>query len=238
MEDLWPPPIPPCPTPHFLSFNTPTSSFSPPIPPLPQATRKVQAYEFSSPLLPLCPHILQATRKVQAYEFSSPLLPLCPHILQATRKVQAYEFSSPLLPLCPHILQATRKVQAYEFSSPLLPLCPHILQATRKVQAYEFSSLKDAALEAPEEAVVEFADIALDCVKVPGSRRPPMKDVARRLQALLSRHCSEGEGSCGSLELSMPEKKAARETMAESLERLTSGGDRDTFGRSEISEDL
>ncbi|CAI5993933.1 unnamed protein product [Closterium sp. NIES-65] len=113
----------------------------------------------------------------------------------------------------------------------------HICEwATRKVQAYEFSSLKEAALEAPEEAVVEFADIALDCVKVPGSRRPPMKDVARRLQALLSRHCSEGEG--GSLEPSMPEKKGVRESMAESLERLTSGGDRDTFGRSEISEDL
>ncbi|CAI5505203.1 unnamed protein product [Closterium sp. Naga37s-1] len=107
--------------------------------------------------------------------------------------------------------------------------------ATRKVQAYEFSSLKDAALEAPEDAVVEFADIALDCVKVPGSRRPPMKDVARRLQALLSKYCSEG--TCN------PHEPSTRmtETMEESLEKLTgggTGGDMDTFGKIDISEEL
>ncbi|CAI7831262.1 unnamed protein product [Closterium sp. NIES-53] len=107
--------------------------------------------------------------------------------------------------------------------------------ATRKVQAYEFSELKDAALEAPEGVVVEFADIALDCVKVPGSRRPPMKDVARRLQALLSKHCSEGE--CSPLEPNMPMKESANETMEESLERLTGGG-RDTIDRSGISEEF
>ncbi|CAI5499922.1 unnamed protein product [Closterium sp. Naga37s-1] len=108
-------------------------------------------------------------------------------------------------------------------------------KAARKVQAYEFSELKDAALEAPEEAVVEFADIALDCVKVPGSRRPPMKDVARRLQALLSKHCSETE--CAPLEPNIPMKESSNETMEESLERLTGGG-RDTFDRSGISKEF
>ncbi|CAI5505202.1 unnamed protein product [Closterium sp. Naga37s-1] len=107
--------------------------------------------------------------------------------------------------------------------------------AARKVQAYEFSSLKDAALEASEDAVVEFDDIALDCVKVPGSRRPPMKDVARRLQALLSKYCSEG--TCN------PHEPSTRmtETMEESLEKLTgggTGGDMDTFGKIDISEEF
>ncbi|CAI5499924.1 unnamed protein product [Closterium sp. Naga37s-1] len=111
--------------------------------------------------------------------------------------------------------------------------------AARKVQAYEISELKDAALEAPEEAVVDFADIALDCVKVPGSRRPPMKDVARRLHELLSKHCSEE--IFVPPESSMLIRKSAKESMVESLEMLTGGGmggSLDTFGKSEISEEL
>ncbi|CAI5993835.1 unnamed protein product [Closterium sp. NIES-65] len=56
---------------------------------------------------------------------------------------------------------------------------------------YELGELKDAALEAPDEAVVELADIALDCLKMPASRRPNMKDVARRLQNLLSLYCGD-----------------------------------------------
>ncbi|CAI5988973.1 unnamed protein product [Closterium sp. NIES-65] len=72
---------------------------------------------------------------------------------------------------------------------------PTARQATSKVQAYEFASLKDPKLEAPEEAVVELADIALDYVKVPGSRRPDMKDLARRLQGILTKYCADGSSS-------------------------------------------
>ncbi|CAI5993926.1 unnamed protein product [Closterium sp. NIES-65] len=102
--------------------------------------------------------------------------------------------------------------------------------AACKVQAYEFRELKDVALEALEDAVVEFADIALNCAKVTGSRQPSREDVACRLQALLSNHCSEGE--CN-IEPSMRLYK----TMEESLERLTGGG-MDDFERSEISKDV
>ncbi|CAI5505206.1 unnamed protein product [Closterium sp. Naga37s-1] len=116
----------------------------------------------------------------------------------------------------------------------------HICEwAASKVQVYEISELKDSALEAPDEAVVEFADIALDCVKVPGSRRPPMKEVARRLHALLSKHCSEE--IFAPTESSMLIRKSAKESMVESLERLAGGGmggDLNTFGKSEISEEL
>ncbi|GJP59827.1 hypothetical protein CLOP_g15312 [Closterium sp. NIES-67] len=87
----------------------------------------------------------------------------------------------------------------------------HICEwATSKVQAYEFGLLKDVALDAPEDAVVEFADIALDCVKVPGSRRPLMKDVARRLHALLAKYCGDGITEAGP---SMPTGESMEATL-------------------------
>ena len=54
------------------------------------------------------------------------------------------------------------------------------------MQEYKLDSLARSDLEATEEQIVTFTDIALDCVKLPGTRRPEMKDVARRLAALLS----------------------------------------------------
>ncbi|GJP30357.1 hypothetical protein CLOM_g788 [Closterium sp. NIES-68] len=99
----------------------------------------------------------------------------------------------------------TEKSDVYSFGVVLLELLTgqkthvkgtdrHICEwAAKKVQAYDFGLLKDTALDAPEDAVVEFADIALDCVKVPGSRRPLMKDVARRLQALLTKYCDDDD---------------------------------------------
>ncbi|CAI5521016.1 unnamed protein product [Closterium sp. Naga37s-1] len=100
--------------------------------------------------------------------------------------------------------------------------------ATSKVQAYEFASLKDPKLEAPEEAVVELADIALDCVKVPGSRRPDMKDVARRLQGILTKYCADGSSS-----------SSAEPAIHVEEERPGFGGGNsvDTLVRSELSEE-
>ncbi|CAI5481827.1 unnamed protein product [Closterium sp. Yama58-4] len=100
--------------------------------------------------------------------------------------------------------------------------------AARKVQVYELGELKDAGLEAPDEAVVELADIALDCLKMPASRRPPMKDVARRLHNLLSQYCGDGDHSA----------------VVEPGLRMEGGGvqgdggSTDTFGRSEWSEGM
>ncbi|CAI5533804.1 unnamed protein product [Closterium sp. Naga37s-1] len=93
---------------------------------------------------------------------------------------------------------------------------------TRKVQVYELGELKDAALEAPDEAVVELADIALDCLKMPASRRPNMKDVARRLQNLLSLYCGDEDLSS----LSEPSLRLAG----------TPRGESSSFGRSDWSE--
>ncbi|CAI5535191.1 unnamed protein product, partial [Closterium sp. Naga37s-1] len=70
--------------------------------------------------------------------------------------------------------------------------------ARQRVDAYEFDELKDSKLEASEEAVVDFADLALDCIKAPGTRRPDMKDVAYRLRALIDKHCPDKEEwECG-----------------------------------------
>ncbi|CAI5505144.1 unnamed protein product [Closterium sp. Naga37s-1] len=99
--------------------------------------------------------------------------------------------------------------------------------AARKVQVYELGELKDAGLEAPDEAVVELADIALDCLKMPASRRPPMKDGARRLQDLLSRYCSDADDVSSLVEPSL---------RMEGGRVRSEGGSTDTFGRSEWSE--
>ncbi|CAI5533797.1 unnamed protein product [Closterium sp. Naga37s-1] len=100
--------------------------------------------------------------------------------------------------------------------------------AARKVQVYELGELKDAGLEAPDEAVVELADIALDCLKMPASRRPNMKDVARRLQNLLSLYCGDADGHSSLAEPSLK--------MEGGGVRGDGGSSTDTFGRSEWSE--
>ncbi|CAI5505176.1 unnamed protein product [Closterium sp. Naga37s-1] len=99
--------------------------------------------------------------------------------------------------------------------------------AARKVQVYSLGELKDAGLEAPDEAVVELADIALDCLKMPASRRPPMKDVARRLHNLLSLYCSDGDSHSSLAEPSL---------RVEGGGVGGEGGSTDTFGRSGWSE--
>ena len=68
---------------------------------------------------------------------------------------------------------------------PSHPLPPS-LQANQLMQEYKLDSLARSDLEAMEEQIVTFTDIALDCVKLPGTRRPEMKNTARRLAALLS----------------------------------------------------
>ncbi|CAI5503863.1 unnamed protein product, partial [Closterium sp. Naga37s-1] len=78
--------------------------------------------------------------------------------------------------------------------------CMDALQAMKLVEAYELEELRDGKmLAASEEAIVEFADLALDCIKSPGTRRPTMKDVAYRLSALIDKHCPDKEDEWESL---------------------------------------
>ncbi|CAI5993575.1 unnamed protein product [Closterium sp. NIES-64] len=65
--------------------------------------------------------------------------------------------------------------------------------AIQKVEAYALEELKDSKLDASEEAIVAFADLALDCVKMPGTRRPDMKAVAHSLNALIEKFCPDKE---------------------------------------------
>ncbi|CAI5520977.1 unnamed protein product [Closterium sp. Naga37s-1] len=80
-------------------------------------------------------------------------------------------------------------------ASPIITLpCGHALQAMKLVEAYELEELRDSKMSAAsEEAIVDFADLALDCIKSPGTRRPTMKDVAYRLSALIAKHCPDKE---------------------------------------------
>ena len=80
------------------------------------------------------------------------------------------------------------------------------------MQEYKLDSLARSDLEATEEQIVTFTDIALDCVKLPGTRRPEMKDVARRLAALLS----ELKGDDKKKEV---EEEEARAKMASEVEK-------------------
>ncbi|GJP37634.1 hypothetical protein CLOM_g22073 [Closterium sp. NIES-68] len=66
--------------------------------------------------------------------------------------------------------------------------------ASKMVAEYTLDDLRDKALDIPEEAIVEWADLALDCIKAPGSRRPEMRDVVRRLDHLLMSYTVEEEG--------------------------------------------
>ncbi|CAI5930686.1 unnamed protein product [Closterium sp. NIES-64] len=126
---------------------------------------------------------------------------------------------------------AARRVAVYSMGHFTIIPCyipPLTPQAARKVQVYELGELKDAGLEAPDEAVVELADIALDCLKMPASRRPNMKDVARRLQNLLSLYCGDADSHSSLAEPSL--KMEGRGV------RGDGGSSTDTFGRSEWSE--
>ncbi|CAI5488281.1 unnamed protein product, partial [Closterium sp. Naga37s-1] len=79
--------------------------------------------------------------------------------------------------------------------SPQVDAKTHIRKwAMKLVEAYEVDELKDSKMPAvSEEAIVDFADLALDCIKSPGTRRPTMKDVAYRLSALIDKHCPNKE---------------------------------------------
>ncbi|CAI5461269.1 unnamed protein product [Closterium sp. Yama58-4] len=66
--------------------------------------------------------------------------------------------------------------------------------AVKLVETYDVEELRDSNMPAvDEEAIVDFADLALDCIKSPGTRRPTMKDVAYRLSALIDKHCPNEE---------------------------------------------
>ncbi|CAI5457999.1 unnamed protein product, partial [Closterium sp. Yama58-4] len=93
----------------------------------------------------------------------------------------------------------TAKSDIYSFGIVLLQLLSgktpqvdgktHISKwAVKLVEAYELGELRDSKMPAAsEEAIVDFADLALDCIKSPGTRRPTMKDVAYRLSALIDK---------------------------------------------------
>ncbi|CAI5930718.1 unnamed protein product [Closterium sp. NIES-64] len=154
---------------------------------------------------------LQLAHRARNY-LCSPFLPCSPH--HSSNLYRWSSFGVVLLELL------TRQKAAVEGTD------SHISDwAARKVQVYELGELKDAGLEAPDEAVVELADIALDCLKMPASRRPNMKDVARRLQNLLSLYCGDEDLSS----LSEPSLRLARTPRGESISR-------GSFGRSDWSE--
>ncbi|CAI5521274.1 unnamed protein product, partial [Closterium sp. Naga37s-1] len=89
----------------------------------------------------------------------------------------------------------TAKSDVFSTASPIITLpCGHALQAMKLLQAYELEELRDSKMPAAsEEAIVDFADLALDCIKSPGTRRPTMKDVAYRLSALIAKHYPDTE---------------------------------------------
>ena len=68
------------------------------------------------------------------------------------------------------------------------------------MQDYNLELLKRPGLIASDDDVIEFADLALDCVKTPGSRRPEMKEVARRLGMMLARMTAASNAGNGSEE--------------------------------------
>ncbi|CAI5936234.1 unnamed protein product, partial [Closterium sp. NIES-64] len=86
-------------------------------------------------------------------------------------------------------------LQLLSGKSPHVDPKTHIRQwAMKLVEAYEVDELKDSKMPpVSEEAIVDFADLALDCIKSPGTRRPTMKDVAYRLSALIAKHCPDRE---------------------------------------------
>ncbi|CAI5459801.1 unnamed protein product [Closterium sp. Yama58-4] len=86
-------------------------------------------------------------------------------------------------------------LQLLSGKSPQVDAKTHIRKwAVKLVEAYELDELRDRKMPAAsEEAIVDFADLALDCIKSPGTRRPTMKDVAYRLSALIDKHCPNRE---------------------------------------------
>ncbi|CAI7918060.1 unnamed protein product [Closterium sp. NIES-54] len=80
-------------------------------------------------------------------------------------------------------------------NSPQVDAKTHISKwAMKRVEAYNLEELRDSKMPVvTEEAIVDFADLALDCIKSPGTRRPTMKDVAYRLNALIEKHCPDKE---------------------------------------------
>ena len=54
------------------------------------------------------------------------------------------------------------------------------------VQQFDLKQLVRPNVDATEDQIVAYADLALDCVKTPGTRRPDMKEVVRRLSTMMA----------------------------------------------------
>ncbi|CAI5469259.1 unnamed protein product [Closterium sp. Yama58-4] len=147
-------------------------------------TDRLSSHSLAPPSL----HLLQAAQRVQQYELGELKDPTLDAPEDAI--VDLADVTLDCLKMPASLLSNHRRPSLALPSSPML-------QAAQKVQKYELGELKNSTMEAPEDAIVDLADIALDCLKMPASRRPSMRDVARRLHGMLARYCADdGADAC------------------------------------------
>ncbi|CAI6004740.1 unnamed protein product [Closterium sp. NIES-65] len=87
--------------------------------------------------------------------------------------------------------------------------------AAQRVAEYELDLLKDPSMEVPEDAIVDFADIALDCLKMPCTRRPDMKAVVHRIDDMIQKYCT-GKGEW----VAAPAEPVMRELVSEDVDSV------------------
>ncbi|CAI5946599.1 unnamed protein product [Closterium sp. NIES-64] len=89
------------------------------------------------------------------------------------------------------------------------------MEAAQRVAEYELDLLKDPSMEVPEDAIVDFADIALDCLKMPCTRRPDMKAVVHRIDDMIQKYCT-GKGEW----VAAPAEPVMRELVSEDVDSV------------------